>query len=42
MTKIHETFYRKNLEKFEGFKNKTKGEITVVISNKNAKKFTKI
>ena len=32
MTKIHESFYRNNLESFEGFKSKMKGELTVVIS----------
>ena len=35
MTKIHETFYRFNLDKFDGFKSQVKGEITVVISTKN-------
>ena len=34
MTKIHETFYRENLDKFSGFKGKLKGELTVVISGK--------
>ena len=32
MTKIHETFYRFNLDKFSGFKENLKGELTVVIS----------
>ena len=32
MTKIHENFYRKDLESFDGFKSKMKGELTVVIS----------
>ena len=32
MTKIHETFYRENLDKFSGFKENLKGELTVVIS----------
>tara|TARA_B100001250_G_C19775990_1_gene779576 strand:+ start:68 stop:907 length:840 start_codon:yes stop_codon:yes gene_type:complete len=34
MTKIHETFYRENLEKFKGFKESLKGELTVVLSKK--------
>ena len=35
MTKIHETFYRFNLDKFSGFKENLKGELTVVISGKS-------
>ena len=35
MTKIHETFYRHDLDKFPGFKEKLKGELTVVISGKS-------
>ena len=35
MTKIHETFYRKNLEKFKGFEGNQKGEITVILSKKS-------
>ena len=35
MTKIHETFYRFNLDKFSGFKENLKGELTVVISGNN-------
>ena len=35
MTKIHETFYRDDLDKFSGFKGKLKGELTVIISGKN-------
>ena len=34
MTKIHETFYRFNLDKFSGFKENLKGELTVVLSKK--------
>tara|TARA_B100002052_G_C15787657_1_gene554725 strand:+ start:273 stop:1112 length:840 start_codon:yes stop_codon:yes gene_type:complete len=34
MTKIYETFYRENLEKFNGFKNSLKGELTVILSKK--------
>tara|TARA_Y100001970_G_scaffold75986_1_gene96330 strand:- start:2758 stop:3600 length:843 start_codon:yes stop_codon:yes gene_type:complete len=34
MTKIHETFYRDNLESFDGFKNSPKGELTVILSKK--------
>ena len=40
MTKIHETFYRFNLDKFSGFKENLKGELTVVISGKSEKKQT--
>ena len=32
MTKIHETFYRYNLDKFSGFKEDLKGELTVIVS----------
>ena len=32
MTKIHENFYRKDFGSFDGFKDKMKGELTVVIS----------
>ena len=32
MTKIHETFYRYSLDKFSGFRENLKGELTVVIS----------
>ena len=35
LTKIHETFYRDDLDKFSGFKGKLKGELTVVISGKS-------
>ena len=35
MTKIHETFYRDDLDKFSGFKGKLKGELTVIISGKS-------
>ena len=38
MTKIHETFYRLNLETFEGLEKSVKGEITIVLSKKNKKK----
>ena len=37
MTKIHETFYRENLEDFEGFEAGIKGELTVVLSKKEGK-----
>ena len=37
MTKVHETFYRKDLKIFEGIKGVIKGEITVVLSKKNTK-----
>ena len=35
MTKIHETFYRYELDKFSGFKENLKGELTVIISGKS-------
>tara|TARA_Y100000590_G_scaffold212363_1_gene240687 strand:- start:947 stop:1786 length:840 start_codon:yes stop_codon:yes gene_type:complete len=35
MTKIHETFYRKDLDAFDGLKKDMKGEITVILSKKN-------
>ena len=35
MTKIHETFYRDELDKFSVFKENLKGELTVVISGKS-------
>ncbi len=34
ITKIHETFYREELDDFKLFKNQLKGELTVVISEK--------
>ena len=34
MTKIHETFYRSEVENMQLFKSPLKGEITVVISKK--------
>ena len=37
MTKIHETFYRENLDDFRGFKDSLKGELTVILSAKKAK-----
>ena len=37
MTKIHETFYRENLDDFRGFKDNLKGELTVILSAKKAK-----
>ena len=37
MTKMHETFYRLDLDAFDGFKKNIKGEITVVISKNNIK-----
>ncbi len=37
MTKIHETFYRENLDDFIGFKGSLKGELTVILSGKKAK-----
>ena len=37
MTKIHETFYRENLENFKGLGTNTKGELTVVLSKRKEK-----
>ena len=37
MTKIHETFYRGSLNKFNEFKTPIKGELTVILSKKNNK-----
>ena len=34
MTKIHESFYRESIDKFEGFTEPLKGELTVVLSKK--------
>ena len=42
MTKIHETFYRDNLENFGSFKPNPKGELTVILSKKNNKDFENI
>ena len=42
MTKIHETFYRDNLENFSSFKVNPKGELTVILSKKNNKDFENI
>ena len=37
MTKIHETFYRENLEDFKGLGTNVKGELTVVLSKRKEK-----
>ena len=37
LTKLHETFYREDLDKIDLFKTPIKGELTVVISEKNIK-----
>ena len=42
MTKIHETFYRDELDKFSGFKENLKGELTVIISGKSENYESKI
>ena len=34
LTKIHEAFFRKNIDEIESFSNKVKGELTVIISEK--------
>lgn len=39
MTKIYETFYRYDLENFDGLKNSVKGEMTIILSKKNKKNF---
>ena len=41
MTKIHETFYRENLENFKGFKKPVKGELTVILSSSKNETNTK-
>jgi 16S rRNA (cytidine1402-2'-O)-methyltransferase len=38
LTKIHETFFRDNIDDVEAFNSKLKGELTIVISEKNIKK----
>jgi 16S rRNA (cytidine1402-2'-O)-methyltransferase len=37
ITKLHETFYREDVDKINLFKTSIKGELTVVISEKNTK-----
>ena len=37
LTKIHETFFRENIDDLIPFKKKVKGELTVIISEKNVK-----
>ena len=37
ITKLHETFYRNDVDKIKMFKTSVKGELTVVISEKNIK-----
>ena len=37
MTKIHETFYRENLQDFKGLGTDVKGELTVVLSKRQEK-----
>jgi 16S rRNA (cytidine1402-2'-O)-methyltransferase len=38
VTKIHETFYREDIDNLKMFKTPIKGELTIVISEKNVKK----
>jgi len=38
LTKIHETFFRLNIDEVELFSNKVKGELTIIISEKNIEK----
>ena len=40
LTKIHETFFRENVDKVKLFKDQLKGELTIVISEKDIKKNT--
>ena len=40
LTKIHETFFRENVDEVKLFKNQLKGELTIVISEKDIKKNT--
>ncbi len=40
MTKIHETFYRDEVDSIDFFKSPIKGELTVIISEKNKTKKT--
>ena len=37
ITKLHESFYRNDIDKIDMFKTAVKGELTVVISEKNIK-----
>ena len=37
ITKLHETFYREDVDKINMFKSQIKGELTIVISEKNIK-----
>ena len=38
LTKIHEVFFRGNIDDLELFDNKIKGELTVIVSEKNIEK----
>ncbi len=38
LTKVHETFFRENIDEVELFDSKVKGELTVIVSEKNIKK----
>ena len=37
ITKIHETFFREDINKIKTFKNPIKGELTIVVSENNLK-----
>ena len=37
LTKLHESFYRENIDEINMFKTPIKGELTIVISEKNIK-----
>ena len=38
LTKLHETFFRENIDSLKIFNNKVKGELTVIVSSKNIEK----
>ena len=38
LTKIHETFFRNNIDDLKTFNYKVKGELTVIVSEKNIEK----
>jgi 16S rRNA (cytidine1402-2'-O)-methyltransferase len=40
LTKLHETFFRENIDGLKIFNNKVKGELTVIVSSKNIEKKT--
>ena len=40
LTKLHETFFRENIDSLKIFNNKVKGELTVIVSSKNIERKT--